>query len=74
MRNTPAFWEKYVQPKVNGDFQRLYTFLNDPYPDGPNDYLQRIEANIARLRQRSDGAGRVAGVGIGTGSAKIARR
>lgn len=65
MRNTPAFWEKYVQPKLNGDFQRLYTFLNDPYPDGPNDYLQRIEANIARLRQRPDGTSRVARVGIG---------
>ena len=51
MRSTPVFWEKYVLPKVNGDFRRLYTFLNDPYPDGPNDYLQRIEANIARLRQ-----------------------
>ena len=51
MRNTPAFWEKYVQPKVDGAFRRLYAFLNDPYPDGPNDYLQRIEANMARLRQ-----------------------
>jgi len=50
MRNTPAFWEKYVQPKINGDFRRLYTYLNDPYPDGPNHYLQRIEENLARLR------------------------
>lgn len=50
MRNSPAFWKGYVLPKINGDFRRMYTFLNDPYPDGPNDYLQRIEANIARLR------------------------
>jgi hypothetical protein len=50
MRKTPAFWDKYVQPKINGDFLRLYTFLSDPYPDGPNPYVQRIEANIGRLR------------------------
>ena len=50
MRNTPAFWEKYVRPKIDGDFRRLYTFLADPYPHGPNPYLQRIEDNLARLR------------------------
>jgi hypothetical protein len=51
MCNTPAFWEKYVLPKINGDFRGLYRFLRHPYPDGPNEYLLRIEANIARLRQ-----------------------
>ena len=51
MRNTPAFWENYVLPKINGDFGRLYTFLNDPYPDGPNPYLQWIEENMARIRK-----------------------
>jgi len=53
MRKTPAFWESYVLPKINNDFRRLYTFLNDPWPDGPNPYVQRIEANIARLRQKT---------------------
>jgi len=52
MRNTPAFWDKYVRPKVDGDFRGLYTFLNDPHPNGPNTYVQSIEANIARLRQQ----------------------
>jgi hypothetical protein len=46
-----------VLPKINGDFRGLYRFLNDPYPDGPNDYLRRIEANIARLRQRAGSTG-----------------
>jgi hypothetical protein len=50
MRHTPAFWEKYVLPKINGGFRGLYMFLNDPFPAGSNDYMQRIEANIARLR------------------------
>jgi hypothetical protein len=52
MRNTPVFWEKCVLAKIDVDFERAYRFLNDPYPDGPNEYLQRIAANIARLRVR----------------------
>ena len=30
----------------------VFRFLNQPYPAGPNPYLQRIEANMRRLRQR----------------------
>jgi len=52
MRKTPGFWEKYVFPKVMNDFQGLYRFLNDPYPDGPNYYVQKIEANLDRLRRQ----------------------
>jgi hypothetical protein len=52
MHKTPAFWEKFVQLKLNRDFGGLYRFLNDPYPHGPNYYLERIEANMERLRQR----------------------
>jgi len=52
MRKTPAFWECYVLPRINDDFGRLYLYLNDPYPDGPNPYLQRIEERIAQLRER----------------------
>ncbi len=51
MRNTPAFWEKYVRPKIDGDFGSLHRYLTDPFPDGPNYYLDCIEANIARLRE-----------------------
>jgi hypothetical protein len=50
MRKTPGFWERYALPKFNNEFEGLHTFLNDPYPDGPNDYIRRIESNIARLR------------------------
>ena len=46
MQKTPAFWEKYVLPKLDRDFAGLHQFLNDPYPSGPNYYLDRIEANI----------------------------
>jgi len=52
MRKTPVFWEQYVLKKLERDFGGLHRFLNDPYPSGPNEYLQRIEANMDRLKQR----------------------
>lgn len=50
MRNTPDFWSHFVWPRLNRDFGGLYQFLEDPYPGGPNWYLDRIEANLARVR------------------------
>ena len=52
MRKTPIFWEQYVLLKLDRDFGGLHRFLNDPYPSGPNEYLDRIEANMERLKQR----------------------
>ena len=52
MLKTPAFWEKFVLVKLERDFGGLHRFLNSPYPEGPNDYLERIEANIERLKKR----------------------
>jgi hypothetical protein len=52
LRRTPAFWYDCVLPKLERDFGGLHRFLNDPYPDGPNEYLRRIEANMERIRQR----------------------
>lgn len=52
MRRTPAFWERYVRPKVEQDFLAVYRFLAEPYPDGPNEYVQLIEANLARLQRQ----------------------
>jgi hypothetical protein len=53
IEKTPMFWENYVRPRINRDFLGLYRFLNDPYPDGPNAYVDRIEANIARIRRKA---------------------
>ena len=50
MEKTPVFWERYVLPKIEGDFAGVYKYLNSPYPDGPNLYLRRIEENIARVK------------------------
>jgi hypothetical protein len=54
MRNTPGFWQHYVWPKIERDFGGLYRFLSDPYPDGPNFYLDAVAANISRLRRLSE--------------------
>lgn len=51
MRHTPEFWRTYVWPRLNKEFGGLYHFLEDPYPGGPNWYLQRVEKNLARLRE-----------------------
>ncbi|MDB6021954.1 MAG: hypothetical protein JWQ04_1811, partial [Pedosphaera sp.] len=60
MRKTPAFWENYVLAKLDHDFMGLYRFLNNPYPSGPNYYVARVEANIARLRREIAGQAKAA--------------
>lgn len=52
MEKTNVFWEKYVFPKITNDFQGMYRFLNSPYPNGGNPYIQRIEVNLVVLRER----------------------
>jgi len=52
VRKTPEFWSNYVLPKINNEFWGLYRFLNVPYPDGPNPYLERVEANIENVRRQ----------------------
>jgi hypothetical protein len=49
---TPAFWEKFVRPKLETDFEGVYRFLSRPYPNGPNPYIEAIENNIAIIRRR----------------------
>ena len=50
MKKTPTFWD-YTRNRLTRDFGGMYRFLNDPYPFGPNHYLERIEANVERVRQ-----------------------
>jgi hypothetical protein len=58
IQRTPSFWAGFVQPKLGQDFWGIYKFLNRPYPSGPNEYVQRINANMDRLRKRlADRAG-----------------
>ena len=52
MQKTPAFWDKYVKTKLDRDFGGVHKFLNRPYPNGANWYLDQIEANIGKLRRQ----------------------
>jgi hypothetical protein len=52
IERTPAFWQNFVCKKLNHELGGLYRFLNEPYPDGPNEYLERIETNMERLKGR----------------------
>jgi hypothetical protein len=50
MQRTPGFWRDDVLKKLDTDFRGLYRFLSEPYPHGPNPYLQQIERNMQRLQ------------------------
>jgi hypothetical protein len=52
MRKSPAFWESYVRPRLSDDLGGMFRFLNEPFPNGPNEYLIGIEANVKLLRER----------------------
>ncbi len=52
MQRTPAFWRDYVQPKLDKDFAGLHRFLNQPYPNGRNWYVERIETNMRRIKEQ----------------------
>lgn len=52
IQQTPAFWRQFVLPKLEHDFQAVYRFLASPYPQGPNAYLDGVEANMLKIRQR----------------------
>lgn len=51
VQRSPSFWRDYVLPKLEKDFAGLYRFLNQPYPNGKNWYVERIEANMERIRE-----------------------
>ena len=53
---TPVFWEKYVLPKINGDFQGVYRFLGRPVAQADNEYLERIRHNLNRLQRELQSA------------------
>lgn len=52
MRNTPIFWTSFVQPKLERELWGVHRFLARPYPNGPNEYVRRVEANVQRLREQ----------------------
>lgn len=53
-RETPQFWRNFVLPRLENEFGAQYRFLNQPWPDGPNAYLERIERNLSVIRGGTD--------------------
>ena len=52
-RGTPQFWENHVLPRLEREFDGLFRFLNQPWPDGPNPYLEKIERNLSAIRRET---------------------
>lgn len=49
VRGTPVFWYQFVLPRLKEDFGSVFRFLNDPFPDGTNPYLDQAERNVRQL-------------------------
>ncbi len=50
IRNTPAFWEHFVRPKLDNELGGAHRHLCDD--DGNNPYIDRIESNIEQIRRK----------------------
>lgn len=46
---TPVFWKTSVLPRLDNELLGLYRFLADPYPDGPNAYIEAVNENVAAI-------------------------
>jgi hypothetical protein len=49
---TPAFWNHFVRPKLESDFQSVYRFLERPLHSGMNSYLAAVEKNFDRIDRK----------------------
>lgn len=48
LAKTPGFWRFYALPRMQSDLEGVYRFLENP-ATGRNEYLEALEANMARL-------------------------
>ena len=51
LQRTPSFWRDYVWPRMDRDCDAVWRYLNRPYPDGRNEYLELVEKNLAAVRR-----------------------
>jgi hypothetical protein len=49
--DTPTFWQSFVLPRLESELLGVYRFLATPYPDGPNPYIEAIEANVEKIKR-----------------------
>jgi len=57
VQKTPIFWEASIRPKLENELRGLWRFLTEPYPDGSNGYVARVEANMERIKNHSQPVG-----------------
>lgn len=50
IENTPKFWVNYVKPMLETNTGGMFHYLDNP--DGSNDYLRAVEANIDEIRRQ----------------------
>ena len=53
MDRTPTFWRTFVRRKLEADFQGLYRYLAEPFPNGHNAYVDAVERNIGEIERRT---------------------
>jgi hypothetical protein len=49
---TPLFWNRLVLHKLQHEFGGLYRYLASPFPVGVNPYIEAVERNIEKVKQR----------------------
>ena len=49
---TPGFWQRFVKPKLERDFQSTYKLLERPLGSGKNAYLDAVTENFAIIDRR----------------------
>jgi len=49
--DTPAFWARFVLPRLESELLGVYRFLAVPYPDGANPYIEAVEENIEKIKR-----------------------
>jgi hypothetical protein len=52
IRKTPGFWTVVLENKLGKECGRVYRYLERPLGSGNNAYIQAVEDNLVRIRQR----------------------
>jgi hypothetical protein len=53
LESTPRFFDQLVKPKLEQEFEGVFHLLSDPFPNGPNPYLDRILKHLENINQNS---------------------
>jgi hypothetical protein len=60
-RRTPAFWLRFVKPKLERDFQSMFKLLERPLGSGSNSYLDAVAENFSKIDRQIEAVKPAAG-------------